>query len=106
MGEPAEPDERDYGGDATKLQPQFLPSEDPLKPGCRDQYRLYRAGQGSGVDQPEGIAIFQISHDPSGGIRIAGEMLLDLNPPRGGELVIHVGEEVCFGDGIRHRLLQ
>ena len=57
------------------------------------------------MEQPEGIPVLQIGHDPRGRLRIAGEMLLDLDPPGGVELVIHIGEKVRFGDGIRHRIL-
>jgi hypothetical protein len=58
------------------------------------------------VNQPEGIAVFQIGHGSRRRFWIAGEMLLDLDPPGGVELVVHVGEEIAFGEGIRHQILR
>ena len=103
MGKPAEADERHHGGNPAELQAELLPGKGPLKPDGRPNHGFRRAGQGGSVEQPQGIAILQIGHDPRGRLRSVGEMLLDLDPPGRVELVVHIGQKVGFGDGVRHR---
>ena len=62
--------------------------------------------QRGGKSQPEGVAVLQVRHDLHGRFRVMGQIVLDLDPPRGIELLVHIGEEIGFGDGIRHRILR
>ena len=57
------------------------------------------------MDQTEGIPILQIGHDPRRRLRVVSQMLLNLNAPGRIELIIHIGQKVGFGDGVRHRIL-
>lgn len=106
MGEPAEPDQGGDGGDPAELQADPLPHKTAFQPpgGMKHGFRGTR--QRGGKSQPEGVAVLQVRHDLHGRFRVMGQIVLDLDPPRGIELLVHIGEEIGFGDGIRHRILR
>jgi hypothetical protein len=57
------------------------------------------------VKQSKGIPILQIGHDACRRLRSMGEVFLDLDPPGGVELIIHISQKVRFGDRVRHPVL-